>query len=129
MTQDYLDDQEIEALVRSIRRRAMSDNSPNSPTDKQVKALVVGLGKILRDPRNRKKVLAAITGLNLKSQKELTFWYHSVLIDETRQEKNYNVFRRIETVVEDQFVQNTFRLFPWDVPAYADMSLLPETDT
>ena len=119
-------DKEVEAFVVSVRRRAMSDQDYSGPTKPQVIRLIIQIENALVHKKHRVRVLAAITGLPIKSQNALTFHYHSVLIDETKEGKANDIIGRIEGLVAEYPIALAHTLLPWDSPAR--VSVLQETD-
>ena len=123
---NILSDKEVEAFVVSVRRRAMSDQDFSSATQKQVIRLIIQIENALVHKKHRVRVLAAITGLPIKSQNELTFWYHSVLIDETKEGKANDIIGRIEGFVAEYPIAQAHGLLPWDSPT--NVPVLQEAD-
>jgi DNA-binding transcriptional regulator YhcF (GntR family) len=114
---------ELEQFVISVRLRALDDRTFQYRTAGQCRRLVVQIEKALKNPENRKKVLQAITGLPIRSQNELTYWYHHVLIDETREAKDAELLRAIEDLTEAVVDCEPADLFPWyrPVPCVSDL--------
>jgi hypothetical protein len=102
--------EELKQFIKSCRTRALHDEEFGVRTGKQAQKRAIQIGEGLRNPRNRRAVLQAITGLPISSQKELTFWYHSVLIEETIDGHPDTLLREIEKAVED-----TAGCSPWDL--------------
>jgi hypothetical protein len=123
---NILSDKEVECFVISVRRRALADQEFSAPTHKQVIRLIIQMENALVHRKNRVRVLAAITGLPLRSQNDLTFHYHSVLIDETVDGRADGILGRIESAVTEYPVEQAYRLLPWDAPT--NVSVLQETD-
>jgi hypothetical protein len=116
----------VEAFVISVRRRALADQEFSAPTKPQVIRLIIQIENALVHKKHRVRVLAAITGLPIKSQTELTFHYHSVLIDETKEGKADDILGRIERFVEEYPIEQAHRLLPWDAPTR--VPILQEAD-
>lgn len=123
---NILSDKEVEAFVISCRRRALADQEFLRPTQKQVVKLIIQIDNALVHKKNRVRVLAAITGLNIKHQPELTLFYHSVLIDETLDGRANGIIGKIEDLVTQYPVEQAYRLLPWDAPTH--VSVLSEAD-
>ncbi len=113
---------ELEQFIISVRLRALEDARYESCTDGQARRLAIAIKSALRDPRNRIKVLQAITGLSIRSQNELTFHYHSILIDETKEEADGALLREIESRIEETPDREPCSLFPW----YRPVSRMPD---
>jgi hypothetical protein len=121
-------DEEVKQFVISCRRRARVNNDPGKCTWKQRTCLLLTIEAALIDPKNRDRVLSAITGLDIKSQNQLTFWYHSVLIDETKDGKADGILGRIEAVVTQYPVQQAYKIYPWDRPGI-DLPVLQQANS
>ena len=121
-----LSDKEIEAFVVSVRRRALADQEFSAPTQKQVVRLIIQIENALVHKKHRVRVLAAITGLPIKSQTELTFHYHSVLIDETLEGRADELIGQIEGLVAEYPIALAHTLLPWDAPTR--LPVLQESD-
>ncbi len=107
---------ELEQFITAIRLRALQDRASQSCTDAQARRLAIQIKAALRNPDNRRKVLQAITALPICSQTELTFHYHSVLIDETKEEADGLLLREIETLIEAAPDREPVDLFRWYRP-------------
>ncbi len=107
---------ELEQFITSIRLRALEDAAYECCTDSQARRLAIQIKQALRDPSHRIPVLQAIVGLPIHSQKELTFHYHSVLIDETREEADGVLLREVESFIEAAPDREPAGLFPWYRP-------------
>jgi len=123
---NILSRKEVEAFVVSVRRRAMTDEEFGAPTKKQVIRLIIQMENALVDKKNRVRVLAAITGLPLKSQNELTFHYHTVLIDETMEGRSDGIIGEIEKYITEYPIAQAPYLLPWDAPTH--VPVLQEAD-
>lgn len=78
----------------------MEDSLFLPPTQKQHTKLVIQFNERLVDPKQRKNVLMAITGLHISSQKQLTRHYVSALIDEMeKNERSSDIIKEIENEV------------------------------
>ena len=119
-------DKEVEAFVISCRRRALADQNFLVAPPKQIVKLIIQLEGALVHKKNRVRVLAAITGINIKSQSELTLYYHSVLIDETLDGRADGIIGKIEDFVTQYLIEQAYRLLPWDAPTH--VSVLSEAD-
>jgi hypothetical protein len=113
---------ELKQFVISVRLRALEDRTFQYRTDRQCRRLVIQIEKALKNPQNRKKVLAAIMGLPLRTQNELTYWQHHVLIDETKEESDAVLLQEIEALIEAVADCKPADLFPWCRP----MPCVPE---
>lgn len=106
-----------EELVIAARLRSQAHGDDFSEaTTKQVQKLVITINEALRNKDNRKKVLQAITALPITSQKQLTFWTHSILIDVLTEEGSREVLREIEDLIEARVDTEAINLFPWYRP-------------
>jgi hypothetical protein len=108
--------EEVKQFIISVRRHAMKDESWHGASNKARIKLIIQLNKALRDPDNRVAVLAAITGLNITSQYNLTGYYTSVLIEETLDGKCNSIIGEIESNVEERNIPRPCDLYPWDRP-------------
>jgi hypothetical protein len=125
--QNILSDKEVEAFIVSVRRRALTDQEFYYRTEAQRIRLIIQIENALVHKKHRVRVLAAITGLPIKSQNELTSWYHSILIDETKEGAADDIIGRIEGFVSDYPISKAHDLLPWDAPL--NVSVLQETDS
>ncbi len=92
--------EELRQFILACRTRALQDEEFGYRTNAQATRLVIQIEAALKNKKNRKAVLQAITGLPISSQNELTFWYHSVLIEETLEGRSDALLREIEMAVE-----------------------------
>jgi hypothetical protein len=104
----------------------LADQDFSGATKPQLIRLIIQIENALVYKKNRVRVLAAITGLPLKSQGELSFYYHSVIIDETKEGAANGIIGRIEDFVTQYPIEQAYRLLPWDAPTH--VPVLPETD-
>lgn len=117
--------EEVEAFVTAVRLRSrIQEDDYRGATLKQIVKLVIQIDRALVNKKNRKRVLQAITGLPIKSQKELAGCIQSVLIDETLDGKSDSVLRGIEADLENASGIQAIDLYPWYRPGSAvpDMS-------
>lgn len=70
------------SFIIAVRRRAMGDELYLPSSIKSMQKLAIEISERIENPKNRKKVLQVITGLPITTQKNLTQYYTSVLIDE-----------------------------------------------
>ncbi len=108
---------EMEQFISSVRLRALQDEAYESCTDGQARRLAIAIKVALKDPANRIKVLQAITGLPIRSQNELSFHYHSILIDETKEEADGELLREVERLIEATPDREPVDLYPWVRPS------------
>ena len=109
----------LEQFVISVRRNAQKDTEIAYRSDGQKTRLIIQIEKALVNPKNRRRVLQALTGLPIGSQNELSWWYHHVLIDETIGGKSDRLLREIEALVEAQTDGQPWGIFPWPWPGAA----------
>jgi len=121
---------EVKQFIIAVRRKASGDIAYAKTTQKSFGRLRSEITKRLRDPDKRISVLAAITGLPITSQKQLTQHWTSVLIDEVvNDSKKFDItISFTEGFIEGQTGIVPWRIYPWESPAEIDMSDMPETD-
>ncbi len=107
---------QIQQFIISIRLRALQDAAYEGCTDSQARRLAIQIKQVLRDPAHRIPVLQAVTGIRIRSQNELTFGMHSVLIDETKEPEDGALLREIESLIEAEPDREPVDLFPWYRP-------------
>lgn len=119
---------EVEDFVVACRIRAQAREADYSgPTPRQKQALAGFLHTVLVNKDNRHRVLQAITGLPIASQKQLTFGWHSVLLDEILDGGSNEILSIIEGIVEDPTLLRAWEVFPWHRPE-ASMPVVWATD-
>jgi hypothetical protein len=115
-------EQKVKEFIISVRLRSRAEMNVNGSSRKSVKRLIIQMTDALENKKLRNHVLAAITGLPITSQNQLTQGSTSILIDETNDGKSNEILRAIEEVVAAGFAKDPihFRpctLFQWEHPS------------
>lgn len=112
---------QIKQFIIAVRTRSRAEMNTNTASRKSEIRLIIQLNAALWDKSLRDPVLAAITGLRITSQDQLTQGSTSVMIDETNNGKSDEILRAIEEEVAAGFAKGPirfrpFRLYPWESP-------------
>ena len=111
---------EVKSFVIAVR--VLSRNNPNIEitSDKSRIKLLIEINELLDNKALRKHVLAAITGLPITSQSQLTQASTSTIIDQlVNGRDNVRIIKSIEEAVRKGFAQDPLGfkpqlLYPWE---------------
>ncbi len=121
----------LKQFIIAVRMRSRASQEYDHQTTAASRTkLIIQIEEVLQDKKNRIPVLAAITGLPITSQNQLSQSTTSVLIDETIGDKSNEILRQIEAdiiegITKNAALFNPSQLYSWEGLG-ADMSNLSD---